>query len=100
MTQTTARIIEAIRNVPPGGTASYRDIGLIAGLPNGARQVARILHSMSCAEGLPWHRIVKASGRVAFPPGELRDRQIRLLRAEGVAIDEQGIITHAPGGGA
>ncbi|MDR0562529.1 MAG: MGMT family protein [Spirochaetaceae bacterium] len=90
------RIIEAIREVPPGKTASYRDIALAAGLPNGARQVARILHSMSRSERLPWHRIVKADGRIAFPPGELRDLQTALLRAEGIAVNDDGTIPRAP----
>ncbi|MDR2535862.1 MAG: MGMT family protein [Treponema sp.] len=90
MTQTTLRIIEAIKAVPKGKVSSYRDIGFAAGLPNGARQVARILHSMTGSHHLPWHRIVKADGAIAFPPGETRDLQIALLRSEGVMVNEKG----------
>ncbi|MDR2257780.1 MAG: MGMT family protein, partial [Treponema sp.] len=47
MTESTLRIINILKSVPPGRVSSYRDIALAAGLPNGARQVARILHAMS-----------------------------------------------------
>lgn len=84
MTETTRRIVEAIRAVKPGTTASYGEIARRAGLPNGARQVARALHSLSMQENLPWHRIVRKDGNIALPPERGGDLQIALLRAEGV----------------
>jgi methylated-DNA-protein-cysteine methyltransferase-like protein len=92
MTESTLRIIDAIKAVPPGRVSSYRDIGLIAGLPHGARQVARVLHSMTRSQKLPWHRIVKADGTIALPPGGGRELQIALLRSEGVDAPETGRI--------
>ena len=62
MTETTSRIIKAIRAVPRGKVSCYRDIALAAGLPNGARQVVRVLHSMTEKYKLPWHRIIRAEG--------------------------------------
>jgi methylated-DNA-protein-cysteine methyltransferase-like protein len=36
---------------------------------------------------LPWHRIVAAGGKIAFPPRTRPHReQTRLLRSEGVAV--------------
>jgi methylated-DNA-protein-cysteine methyltransferase-like protein len=72
--------------------SSYRDIALAAGLPNGARQVARILHAMSHTQNLPWHRIIRADGRVALPAGGGREEQIALLRAEGVTVSDAGTV--------
>jgi methylated-DNA-protein-cysteine methyltransferase-like protein len=95
MTAATFRIIEAIKAVPYSRISSYRDIARSAGLPNGARQVARILHSMSRSEQLPWHRIVKADGHIALRPGEGRELQIALLRSEGVEIGEDGIVQYS-----
>jgi methylated-DNA-protein-cysteine methyltransferase-like protein len=92
MIESTRRIIEAIRAVPAGEVASYRDIALFAGLPNGARQVARVLHSMSRSENLPWHRIIKVDGRIALPEGEGRELQIALLRTEGVEVSDAGLV--------
>jgi methylated-DNA-protein-cysteine methyltransferase-like protein len=92
MTESTRRIIEAVRAVAPGRVSSYRDTALRAGLLNGARQVARILHSMSDSQELPWHRIVRADGHIALPAGGGRELQAALLRAEGVRVSKTGSI--------
>ncbi|GHV92622.1 hypothetical protein AGMMS50268_31250 [Spirochaetia bacterium] len=88
MTETTRRIIDIIRSIPPGKVASYRDTALAAGLPNGARQVARLLHSMSETQRLPWHRIIRADGHIALPAAEGGELQAALLRAEGVRVSK------------
>jgi methylated-DNA-protein-cysteine methyltransferase-like protein len=90
--ESTLRILAAIRAVPAGRVSSYRDIAWAAGLPNGARQVARILHALSDTEGLPWHRIIKADGRIALGAGNGRELQISLLRAEGVKVGKAGTV--------
>lgn len=37
---------------------------------------------------LPWHRVVRADGRIAFPEGsEGRREQVERLRGEGVAVE-------------
>jgi methylated-DNA-protein-cysteine methyltransferase-like protein len=90
MTESTARIVQAIRAVPKGRVSSYRDIALSAGLPNGARQTARILHSMSEKHGLPWHRIIRADGFIALESCRGRELQTKLLQAEGVRVSKTG----------
>jgi methylated-DNA-protein-cysteine methyltransferase-like protein len=90
--ESTLRILAAIRAVPAGRVSCYRDIGLAAGLPNGARQVARILHSMGETEKLPWHRIVRADGRIALKEGNGKELQIELLRSEGVRVSKAGVV--------
>jgi methylated-DNA-protein-cysteine methyltransferase-like protein len=90
MLESTRLIVEAIRAVPPGRVSSYRDIAYAAGMPRGARQTARVLHSLARKENLPWHRIVRADGGIALPPGNGRELQIALLRAEGVKVSDTG----------
>jgi methylated-DNA-protein-cysteine methyltransferase-like protein len=90
MRETTGRIIGAIKAIPPGKVSSYRDIALAAGLFNGARQVVRVLHSMSRTQELPWHRVIRADGRIALPPGGGKELQMALLRSEGVAVSDAG----------
>ena len=90
MTDTTRRIMEQILAVPKGRVCSYGDIALKAGLPNGARQTVRVLHSMSEKYNLPWHRIIRSDGSIALGEGEGRELQIRLLRAEGVEVSAAG----------
>ncbi|MDR1444047.1 MAG: MGMT family protein [Treponema sp.] len=90
MLPSTRSIVEAIRSIPRGKVSCYRDIALAAGLPNGARQVVRVLHSLSEKEGLPWHRVIRADGRIALHPGNGLELQASLLRSEGVEVSDDG----------
>jgi len=91
MTENTLRIIEVIKAIPPGRVSSYGSIALAAGLPNGARQTVRILHSLSEKLDLPWHRVIRSNGSIALD-GEGRELQIQLLRSEGVDVSPDGKI--------
>ncbi|TFG84940.1 MAG: DNA methyltransferase [Spirochaetales bacterium] len=84
------RIAEAIRSVPRGSVASYGAIAAAAGLTNGARTVARVLHSSSTSRDLPWWRIVRADGSIALPRGGGYEEQAALLVAEGLFIGPDG----------
>ena len=80
------RILAAIRAVPHGEVAGYGMIARRAGLPGRARMVARLLGEHS-GSGLPWHRILRSDGRIAFPAGsEGFLEQAQRLRAEGVEV--------------
>ncbi len=92
MTDITRKIIEQILAVPKGKVSCYRDIALKAGLPNGARQTVRVLHSMSEKYNLPWYRIIRSNGSIALAEGEGRELQIKLLRSEGVEVSGNGKI--------
>ncbi|MDR0877988.1 MAG: MGMT family protein [Treponema sp.] len=99
MTETTQHIIDAIRSVPKGKVSCYRDIAFAAGLPNGARQVARVLHSMSEKYDLPWHRIIRADGFIALESGSGRELQMKLLRSEEVKVSKTGWVDLGKFGG-
>ena len=48
--------------------------------------VGRILREMPDAR-LPWHRVLRADGRIAFPPGSRSYReQVRRLAGEGILV--------------
>ena len=81
------RILDAIRAIPRGEVAGYGHVARRAGLPGRARLVARVLaHNDDPA--LPWHRVLRSDGRIAFPEGSRGWReQSRRLRAEGVAVE-------------
>ena len=81
------RIWDTIRDIPEGRVASYGQVAEIAGIPRGARLTAYALRKAPTGHGLPWHRVITASGKIAFPRGsrsyaEQRDR----LMMEGVAV--------------
>ena len=87
-TQTGAveRILAAVRAIPRGQVAGYGEVARRAGLPGRARLAARVL-SMNTDRSLPWHRVLRSDGRIAFPDGSPGFReQSRRLRAEGVNV--------------
>jgi methylated-DNA-protein-cysteine methyltransferase-like protein len=86
----TAEVKRAIRSIPCGRVASYGQIAALAGREHGARGVAWILHSSSEKAGLPWHRVIGASGRISLPRGRGFSEQKRRLIAEGVAVGPGG----------
>lgn len=80
------RILAEVRRVPAGRVAAYGEIARRAGLPGRARLVAKILSSHD-EDDLPWHRILRADGRIAFPPRSAGYReQAARLKAEGVKV--------------
>ena len=89
MTDSTHKIMEQILGIPCGRVSCYRDIALKAGFPNGARQVVRVLHSMSRKHDLPWHRVIRCDGSIALE-GEGRELQTELLRSEGIEVSAAG----------
>jgi methylated-DNA-protein-cysteine methyltransferase-like protein len=90
MTEYTRRIIEEISAIPKGKVSCYSDIARRAGLPNGARQVVRVLHSMSEKHKLPWYRILRVDGSIALEKGAGAELQMELLRREGVEVSSEG----------
>lgn len=86
MQEAAERIRAAIRAIPAGEVAAYGEVARRAGLPGRARMVARLL-SHGSVPGLPWHRVLRADGRIAFPQGSEGHReQCERLRAEGVQV--------------
>jgi len=81
------RILAAIRAVPRGEVAGYGEIARRAGLPGRARMVARLL-SENDDRSLPWHRVLRSDGRIAFPADSPQfAEQVQRLRAEGVLVE-------------
>ncbi len=89
MTDFTKRVIKIILEIPVGRVMTYGQVAASAGSPRGARQVVRILHSMSASYNLPWHRIINAQGSISTPKQakEKGIRQRASLEAEGVQFD-------------
>jgi len=90
VTTDPAAIHALIFEVPKGEAASY---GMIASLIPGVgpRMVARALRS--APKGLPWYRIVTASGAPADHSGA--EEQRRRLKKEGVTFRKNGAVDWA-----
>jgi len=74
--------------IPRGRASTYGAIARAAGLPGRARLVGFALRVAPDELNLPWHRVVGAQGRIAFPRGSAHFReQVRRLRADGVRVE-------------
>jgi methylated-DNA-protein-cysteine methyltransferase-like protein len=81
------RIWDTICDIPSGSVASYGQVAEMAGIPRGARQVGYALRNLPDEHDVPWHRVLQASGRIAFAKGSraYREQRKRLLD-EDVAV--------------
>ncbi len=92
MTPFTEKVINIIQKIPEGRVATYGQIAALAGSPRAARQVVRILHSMSRKHRLPWHRVINGKGQIVLKNDELYHEQFMSLESEGVKVDTNGRI--------
>ncbi len=74
------RIEAAIRRIPRGKVSTYGAVARAAGIPHGARLVARVLHR---GFGLPWQRVLGAGGEIKLRGDSGVEQRLR-LEAEGV----------------
>lgn len=114
-----AAVYAVIRQIPRGHVTTYGSVAWLAGAPRNARRVGWALRTLppALAWGLaaeppwtelspqratptgadasvrvPWHRVVNAQGRISGCPTRSITRQTALLRAEGVAVDDEGAL--------
>lgn len=84
-------IYMVVSRIPYGKVAAYGQIARLAGNPRWSRVVGYALHVNPDPQHIPCYRVVNRFGEVseafAFGGG---NRQIELLKAEGVQFDENG----------
>ena len=80
-------ILGVVARIPRGKVTTYGAVAERAGQPRRARLVGRVLAKLPKGSKVPWHRVVAAGGRIAFPDGsDSRRQQVARLRREGVAV--------------
>lgn len=85
--QKAEQIWHTVLRVPRGQVASYGLIADLAGLPGRARMVGRVMQFAPEEMRLPWYRILRSNGQLAFAPGSESARlQTGLLQEEGVVV--------------
>jgi AraC family transcriptional regulator of adaptative response/methylated-DNA-[protein]-cysteine methyltransferase len=78
------RVWQALREIPPGETASYADVAEKIGAPKAVRAVAQACAANPLAVAIPCHRVVRTDGALSgYRWGVERKRE--LLKREGVA---------------
>ena len=59
------RVWQALREIPPGSTASYMDIAKRIGAPKAVRAVAQACAANALAVAIPCHRVVRHDGTLS-----------------------------------
>ena len=78
------RVWRALREIPPGSTASYREIAERIGAPRAVRAVAQACAANPLAVAIPCHRVVRSDGGVAgYRWGVERKRALLQREAAG-----------------
>jgi methylated-DNA-protein-cysteine methyltransferase-like protein len=85
----TQAVVELVRRIPRGKVATYGQIAVLAGNAYASRQVARLLHSLSGKEKLPWQRVINSRGTISLP-AQAGEQQRSLLEREGVQFGLHG----------
>lgn len=92
LTPFTQKALDVLKNIPEGKVITYGRAADYAGEPNGARQISRLLHSMSHKHNLPWHRVINARGKISLPPSRGYELQKALLESEGIRFSKSDTI--------
>ena len=92
LTRFTQKALHVIGHIPEGKVLTYGRAAALSGNPRGARQISRILHSMSEKYDLPWHRVVNSKGKISLRPFNGYELQKALLESEGIQFSVNGTI--------
>jgi len=79
-----------VKKIPRGKVMTYGQLAAAAKLPGGARAAGRAMAACPNGQGIPWHRVVGAGGRLLLREPNV-GLQRRLLEAEGMAVLEKRI---------
>ncbi len=81
------KIWHTVLQIPAGKIASYGQIADLAGLPGRARLVGKTLGQAPSELQLPWYRVMRSGGQIAFAAGTVQAlAQQQLLLTEGVQV--------------
>lgn len=78
------KVYEAVKKIPRGRVATYKDIAKFIGSPGAIRAVGGALHKNHSPE-IPCHRVVCSSGEAGgYNKG--RRAKVKILASEGIKV--------------
>lgn len=81
------RVWQAVAMIPKGTVVGYGELAKLAGLAGAARFVGSVLRDLPQDSRLPWHRVLRADGRIAFADNSKAfHEQVARLRGEGIDV--------------
>jgi methylated-DNA-protein-cysteine methyltransferase related protein len=78
-------IYRQVKKIPRGRVSTYGEVAKALRLRAGARAVGYALAACPSGQGIPWHRVLGAGGRIRVPEPHA-SLQRKLLESEGVKI--------------
>jgi methylated-DNA-protein-cysteine methyltransferase-like protein len=77
------RVYKLVKTIPRGSVVTYGELARALKLPGGARTAGRAMAGCPAGQGVPWHRVLGAGGRLLIRE-QAAALQRRLLESEGV----------------
>lgn len=78
-------IYDAVKRIPRGRVITYGRLARMLHVPGGARTVGFAMAGCPSGQGIPWHRVVGATGRL-LPREPYATKQRMLLETEGTTF--------------
>ncbi len=86
------QLYQTIAAIPEGKVATYGQLAMLAGQAGAARWVGSCLRKLPPDSKLPWQRVLRAGGKLAFPENSAAYwRQRHLLESEGVLLQNHKV---------
>lgn len=90
------RVYRFVAQIPRGRVVTYGQLARAVRLRGGARSAGRAMAACPQGQGIPWHRVVGAGGRLLIRE-PLASLQRKLLESEGVRFTESRVDLRAHG---
>ena len=75
-------VYKLVKRIPRGRVVTYGQLAQMLDLPGGARTAGYAIAGCPSGQGIPWHRVVGAGGKL-LPREPYGSKQRRLLESEG-----------------
>ncbi|HKX12957.1 MAG TPA: MGMT family protein [bacterium] len=86
------KVLKIVRRIPRGKLLTYGQVAAMAGSPRAARIVGGILFRLGPGSRMPWQRVVNSQGGISTFRIGSGERQVALLRGEGIRFNRAGRI--------
>src|SRR4030081_1860004 len=83
-------VYQLVQQIPRGRVLTYGALARALRLPGGARTAGRAMGATPRGQGIPWHRVLGANGKILIrePYASL---QKKLLESEGIPVVESKV---------
>jgi methylated-DNA-protein-cysteine methyltransferase related protein len=80
-----APVYKLVKQIPRGRVTTYGAVAKALKLRGGARAAGYAMAACPSGQGIPWHRVVGAGGKIRLPEPHA-SLQRRLLESEGIEV--------------